>query len=687
MDQWLPKMRTVVPLLFLLCQVPPALAEEPEDFEELDLEELLDVVYTASKHKQNISESPSAITVIPREQIENTWCTDLVCLLRQVPEMDVLRIRPMHTAVGARAFTDEMGEKVLVQIDGMEINSETFGSVLWQALPIHLEDIERIEVIRGPGSALYGANAHSAVVSIITRKKSEHLAEVFAGSGELGRHSLHGRLAYQLGNWRLRLTGGGDMADSWREREVREREVGRLWLWVDRQGDLSETSIHLGLTQADGHIYHVLGPAQLRNTTIVDAVIRHQFDFIQGQLSFNLMKGIIPINPTGKGKEDFIYQGLKLGELPPDVPFINPTLDADVQLTWSFFEGNLLIAGGNYRWIALFSDETLPGEVHQHRVGAFIHDEQLVTENLILTGSVRIDYNSITPFTFSPRLAGVYGIAENHFVRLAFGQAFRKPSFFNSSIHIKNVEAEPAFPEFVEFFQQVLGNQDIGNEEITSFETGYLARFPDAGLTLEADAFYNRYRNTITLNVDIQMRMGVPDLMNSSAHYTNSGREVDSLGGSVSLTWRFLRAFRLAANYTYRYSFYASDPGGITSVEGGEKGERVPWEPAHLANLSFHYLPESGIRLGVGGHFTSSRTGYVSKRSAFDPREPIFHPESWFLSAFISWRLGPVEVGIRAFNLMDMRFRDLPGMVRPQGDELGGEEIRRRIFLFVRGAI
>jgi iron complex outermembrane receptor protein len=684
-------LRKTVLLLFLLCSIPPALAEEEEDFDDLDLEELLDVVYTASKHKQNISESPSAITVINREQIKNTWCTDLVCLLRQVPEMDVVRVRPMHTAVGARAFTDEMGEKVLLQIDGMEINSETFGGVLWQALPIHLEDIERIEVIRGPGSALYGANAHSAVVSIITRKKSEHLAEVFAGSGELGRHSLHARLGYQLGDWRLRLTGGGDMADSWRERDVREREVGRLWLRLDHQGGLSETSIHLGMTHSDGHIYHVLGPAQLRDTTIVDAAIRHQFDFIQGQLSFNLMNGIIPINPTEDAREDFYYEGLKLGDLPPSVPFVNPTVNAEVQLTWSFFEGNLLIAGGNYRWIALFSDETLPGEVHQHRVGAFLHDEQLVTEDLILTGSVRLDYNNLTPLTFSPRLAGVYGLADDHFVRLAFGQAFRKPSFFNSSIHIKDVRAEAAFPEFVDFFHRVLGNEELENEEITSFEAGYLGRFPNAGLTLEADAFYNRYRNTITLNVDIQMRMGVPDLRNSSAHYTNSGREVDSVGGSVSLTWRFWQAFRLGANYTYRYSFYASDPGGLTSVEGGEKGERVEWEPAHLANLSFHYLPESGIRLGLGGHFTSARTGYVSKRSAFDPRVPIYHPENWFLSAFVSWRVvagnRPLEVGIRAFNLLDMRFRDLPGMVRPGGDELGGEEIRRRIFLFVRGAI
>ena len=154
--------------------------------------------------------------------------------------------------------------------------------------------------------------------------------------------------------------------------------------------------------------------------------------------------------------------------------------------------------------------------------------------------------------------------------------------------------------------------------------------------------------------------------------FQNKGQEVDAVGGSVSLTYRIKQILRLNVNYTYRYSFYASDPGGLTSVEGGEKGEQVLWEPSHLANLSFHYLPERGIRLGIGWHFTSSRTGYISKRSAFDPRVPIYQSESWFLSAFVSWRVvvgaSPVEVGIRAFNLLDMRFRDFPGQVRPQGN-------------------
>jgi outer membrane receptor for ferrienterochelin and colicin len=693
MKGWMPRLRTIVPLVLLLGQFPRVVpAGEGEDFEDLDLEELLDVVYTASKHEQNISESPSAITVISREQIENSWCTDVVCLLRQVPEMDVVRVRPMHAAVGARAFTDEMGEKVLLLIDGKEINSEVFGVVMWQALPIHLEDIERIEVIRGPGSALYGANAHSAVVSIFTRDKVENTAEVFLGSGELGRHSLHARLGRELGDWRLRLSGGMDAADSWHSPGRRQREVARVWLQANRESLYSKSGVLLGLSSAEGHIYHVLGPAQLRDAIFVDAMVTHRVDFLEAKLSFNLLKGIIPIKPEGEGPEAINYQGVPLGRLPNHIPFVNPTLDAEAQVTLSPWSGNLLVAGGNYRWIAVFSDETLPGEIHQHRVGAFVQDEQLVLKNLIVTGGVRFDYNSITPLTFSPRLAGVYGFTENNFVRLAFGMAFRKPSFFNSSIHIKNVEAEPAFPEFEDFFHRAIGNKYIENENITSFEAGYTGRFLDSRLTVEADAFYNRYRDTITFNVDMRINeFGVPDLVRSSALYNNEGRDVDSLGGSVSVTWRLQHALRLSANYTYRYSFYASDPGGIAVAGEGKKGERLTWEPAHLANLSVGYLPRSGPRMGLGWHYTSPRVGSVSRGSAFDPRVPISEPAASVFGGFASWRFqqsrGWIEVGIRAYNLFSLRFRDFPGEIRPDGYEMGGLMLNRRIFLYFRGAV
>ncbi|MFC1654424.1 TonB-dependent receptor plug domain-containing protein, partial [Myxococcota bacterium] len=194
----------IILLVSWFIWISPAAGDEIEDFAELDLEELLEVsVYTAAKHEQDIAESPSAISVISREQIENTACTDVFCLLRQVPEVDVEWLRMMFVAVGARALTDALCDKGLVLVDGREINDEIFGVVYWMALPVHLDEIERIEVIRGPGSALYGANAHSLVVSITTRQDTSNTGEVFLGNGEHDRTSVNLRLGRKFGDLRL----------------------------------------------------------------------------------------------------------------------------------------------------------------------------------------------------------------------------------------------------------------------------------------------------------------------------------------------------------------------------------------------------------------------------------------------------------------------------------------------------
>jgi iron complex outermembrane receptor protein len=217
--------------MLVFVALPPAGAGEIEDFAELDLEELLDVnVYTAAKHEQDIAESPSAISVITREQIENTACTDVFCLLRQVPEVDIEWLRMMFVAVGARALTDALCDKGLVLVDGREVNDEIFGVVYWMALPVHLDEIERIEVIRGPGSALYGANAHSLVVSITTRQDTSGTAEVFLGSGEHDRSSLNLRLGRKFGDVRAIVSvGAGCCLTTRPDRPPRRWTPGPPW--------------------------------------------------------------------------------------------------------------------------------------------------------------------------------------------------------------------------------------------------------------------------------------------------------------------------------------------------------------------------------------------------------------------------------------------------------------------------
>ncbi len=158
--------------LVVLALFPAAApAQEDEDlgdeFEllEEDEEMLADEVKSASKRRQSIFDSPSAITVMTREDIQASGATSLVDLLRRVPGFDVYDMKPSFPLVGARALTESSNNLVLLLIDGREGNVELAGYPMWAALTIDIEEIERVEIIRGPGSTLYGANAFAAVIS------------------------------------------------------------------------------------------------------------------------------------------------------------------------------------------------------------------------------------------------------------------------------------------------------------------------------------------------------------------------------------------------------------------------------------------------------------------------------------------------------------------------------------------
>jgi len=660
--------------------------EDIEDFGEFDLEKLADVVFTAAKHEQDIAESPAAVTVISRKQIENTACTDVVCLLRQVPEVDVVRIVPMWTSVGARGLTGEFGDKALLLVDGREINIEVFGVPFWQGLPVHLQDIERIEVVRGPGSALYGANAHSMVVSITTRKTRKDGAEIIVGGGERGRLDLHARADKTLGDWRLQLTGSHETAGHWRTRDLQERRISRVRLRLDHQTDSALSSLQASFCDMDGRIFALRTPGDLKNTFMTELHLLHQTDFLRAQVSGMLMGGDIHLDLP------LFFGETKLGWEAEPLQALSSNLDASFELTWEPFEGNLLIGGGNYRWITFMSDQNQPGTNHQHRVGAFIHDEQRLGDYLILTGGVRLDFNTISPFTVSPRLAGVVRVAEDQSLRASFGMAFRKPSFINTSLHLKNYRGTQGFEIIEDLLRDSIGNPDLQNESITAFEIGYTGRFLDGRLVVESDVFYNRYRDTITLHVEFATdNLGMPDLQRSILQFRNSGLEADTLGGSLSLTLRPDDSLLLNANYTLRRSWYAEDSRFDYQGVQKEEGDRVAWEPAHLVNVSFHYLTGFGLRLGLGFHAESAKTLELPGGGPFESPEEVDTPAYCFVNAFVSWRvtLGDkwVEAGVQAFNLLNAGFRDRPAIMRLDGVEAGGELIGRLIFVFVRAGI
>ena len=145
-----------------------------EDFFEMSIEELMEVEVTlASKRAGKLSATPAAITAITAEDIRRSGHTSIPELLRMVPGLNVARINSHTWAVSSRGFNTEFANKMLVMIDGRSIYNSFYGGVYWDMHDVMLENVERIEVIRGPGGTVWGANAVNGIINIITKKAKD----------------------------------------------------------------------------------------------------------------------------------------------------------------------------------------------------------------------------------------------------------------------------------------------------------------------------------------------------------------------------------------------------------------------------------------------------------------------------------------------------------------------------------
>jgi outer membrane receptor for ferrienterochelin and colicin len=638
-----------------------------------------ETVSVAIRQSQPLSDSPSSVTVITREQIANTHCTDVPCLLRGVPGVDVRSLMPSYAMVGGRALNNPFyGNKTLVVIDGRAANNPLFGIPLWQILPVDLNDIERIEILRGATSPVHGPDALSLVVSIITRKIKNSSAEVFLGGGEYDHTRLSARLGQRLGRFRLSLIGGYDTGGDWQGSGRREKEIGRVTLRADYDTAESASSFEAGLIFANINIHTPLAPAEIPDTMFGHFLLTHQTGRVQAQLGFQMMD--LGFN----ARMPLAFGDLEFGSFPQGLHFFTANLDADVRTIWAPFTGNVLLAGAGYNWFTLFSENIDPELSYEHRIGVYVHDQQKLFDELILAGTLRVDYNSLSPLAIAPRLAVIWQFMKQQSVRITFGRSMRKPCFFNTSTHIKGVEASSGFEGLGKFIKDNIGNDNLDNESLLSIEAGYRGYFLDDSLTVEAELFFQSYRDAIDIEVDMVMNtMGFPDFNESKIEFRNTGWEFDTVGGALSAVYRPGESCRFGANYTFRHSMFASTK---------REGDRLFWEPAHLANLSGSYVPENGLRAGITLHVASSSEMYMpGQGSLFNDSVWLKNPTKFFLSGFLAWRVhagsGWVEAGTRIFNVFNTPFRDSQSVRLPDLTSMGGQWIGRQVFVFLRGSI
>jgi len=706
----------VAPLLcglLLLC--PPVLGEElygPEGAGEGDeledefalLEEAA-VVESAARHKQEIGMSPSAITVITREDIATSGATTIPDLLRLVPGMDVIVTSALFAQVTSRLYWTNEGQHYLVLVDGREANVELMGFPVWASLPIFLEDIERIEVIRGPGSSLYGANALAGVISITTRGvPKEDSGWVRVSGGEVGAFSAGARATTRTGDWGFSLSGGVDYSGGFSDHRVTGRNSWMVRSVVEyRLSESKRLLLDGGLSYTEGPLTTSMGALD-GYTSFRTLRLAYQSDDLRGHLYWMQH----PLEYETKSALE--YAGILLAR-PMTWPVDTHSVDGEVQ--WNlprFWEPLLLIVGGGGRAAWLDSENSLDAETFtdmtspryhelgaQHteaRASAFVHAELAPADWVTVTGGARFDYNTVTDPFISPRLAAVFRPAPGQFIRLGVARSFRKPSYLETGAHMGVVFPEgspiqgPAQDKFMEFMTRVLGNSDLDNEELLSFEAGYLGRFLDGKLVLGLDLFCNLHTNLIFLDSNIQVtEQGLPDLNTSSFMNENMPiYDMDIIGGELTVRYSPSRNVSLFAAWAHRQVFFR------------ETGKSSDENPKNLITLGARFRAEWGL---LGSLYAFSRSEFWD-RNVGNPAgllEPLLfdHMENVVLVlAKLGWTLaasGGVELEagaklflpISPFSPPYFRYREKGGGVTAMGQDYGGDHFRRVITGYLQG--
>jgi outer membrane receptor protein involved in Fe transport len=664
-----------------------------------------DVVESAARHRQEIGMSPSAITVITREDIETSGVSTIPDLLRIVPGMEVLFLGIASGTPAGRLHYSEGNYHYLVLIDGREANIEVVGQTFWEVLPISLEDVERIEIIRGPASALYGANALSGVISITTRAVSDKTSGwAMVQAGEVGLARLEMRASTRLGDWGFSANGGMDFLGTFRDLHASSVSIWKLRALAERRWSESVRLL------VDGSAAGGRGPraTSLGNLDIDYNQASLRLAYESEKLRARLYWFYLSVN-VGMDA-DLNFGGMRLAEVKPAL-IDNHTVDAEVQWTLpEFWDPLLVIVGGGGRFFWLGSDDLLDGETfadigssNYHQAGVshwegrgstFVHAELAVADWSTVTIGTRLDYNTETGWFLSPRLAVVFKPAAGQFVRLSAARSFRKPAYLEKGVHL-----DVSFPDdspisggdrdiFREFMTRVIGNEDVGNEVLTSFEAGYLGTFLNEKLSVTLDFYCNLYRsrNDFIANL-IPGEQGLPDLKNSTYQYWDTGNDLDIIGSELAFRYQPIRYISLLAVWTHKeYYYHETESWGVR-------------DPRNFITLGGRFRTGAGL-LGSLFVFTRSEFSDVKvENPAGLLEEPLqLHvDEAMLLLGKLGWSWSPregteLEAGVKIFQPISpfssphFRARDKGGGETPDGKYYGAVLLGRMVSIYLQGS-
>ncbi len=486
----------------MLCSlVLPAWPQQHDnDLAGRSLEDLMNIEVTSvSKKEQKASQTAAAIFVIGREDIRRSAANNIPDLLRMVPGLNVAQIGAATWAISARGFNGEFSNKLLVLLDGRSVYLPTTSGVFWDVLDVPLEDIERIEVIRGPGGTTWGANAVNGVINIITSKASETPgAMITAGAGNLDQGfgtvqyggPLRGKTQYRVfakysNQYHLPDLNGSSAQDAW--------HVLRGGFRADSQPSSNHSlSLQGDLYQGrEGAFYNSFLSYALPYPKSVFQAWELEGGYLQGEWRHRHSERTAT---TLLASYDRYERSDALNEARSSF-----NLSFEEHIAWNARHD--IVWGAGYRYSTSTSKGTKalwlnPASLDTHLFGSFLQDEiKILPDRLSVTLGTKFEHNYYTGVALMPEARVAWNISTRRMLWAAVSRAIRTPATADAAMNI--YLAGFVGPGGVPTILRSVGNPRIQNENLTAYEIGYRNRFADR-LSLDLAAYYNLYDHLIT---------------------------------------------------------------------------------------------------------------------------------------------------------------------------------------------
>ena len=499
-------------------------AEATASLAELSLEELLEAEVTSvAKRPQRVEDAPAAVFVISQEDIRRSGATTLPELFRMVPGMEVADLASGNAAVTARGFNDRFSNKLLVLVDGRAIYLSTLSGVLWdQQLP-PVEDIQRIEVVRGPGATLWGANAVNGVINIVTKHPADTLggAVTVRGTGD-GDIRAYGRYGAQIGpSGALRAYVVGHRSEGialsgpdYRYDESSAAQAGMRF-------DIEPSSTDAFTLQFDVH----RGEADISRPIGLAAAVLPGTGLIEFS-GYNVLGRWTRTEP-GEGSRSLQVYWDHVERSEAGLDGVRDLFDVDFSQHFRLGDHHDIVWGAGYRWN---SDEvtTAPGLAFappsrtDSWYGAYVEDTiAVVPSRLRVSVGAKVEYNDYTGFEFQPSVRGIWTDPGGWSAWAAVSRAVRTPSRLETAltVHDPFVAIAPAL--------------DLESEELVAWEAGWRGRLGDR-VTLDLAAYWQDYDNLVIWSAQPATGPGQPFL---TLRYANGG-EAHTYGAEAALDAR-----------------------------------------------------------------------------------------------------------------------------------------------------